>query len=110
MADGHTVLTADDLSGLAVFGPNTLDAPADRELRNVYVEPGLTSRGIGRTLTETALSRMREEGHRSACLGVFPQNVRAVAFYESLGFRTLKVATWTNNGATFEDQILLRTL
>ena len=43
VADGHTVLVTDDLAGLAVFGPNTLVVNADRELRNVYVEPGRTS-------------------------------------------------------------------
>lgn len=110
VADGHTILVPDDLSALAVFGPNTLSVEADRELRNVYVEPGLTSRGTGRAITEAAFGRMREEGHGSVCLGVFPQNLRAVRFYERLGFVTLKFSTWENNGAVFEDQILRRDL
>ncbi|RYG29718.1 GNAT family N-acetyltransferase, partial [bacterium] len=97
----------DRIVGLSVDGPNTLDVPADRELRNVYVEPEITSRGIGQALAERALQEMRREGTRSVALGVFPSNLRAIAFYERLGFVRHRVSTWTNNGVEFADQIML---
>lgn len=108
--EGHTVLVAEDqakILGLAVYGPNTLDAPAERELRNVYVEPETTSRGVGRALADESLRRMRSEGVRVVSLGVFPSNVRAIAFYERLGFRKHKRATFTKSGIVFEDQIMI---
>lgn len=96
--------------GLSVDGPNTLDAPADRELRNVYVDPEITSRGIGRALAERALDEMRAEGVKAVSLGVFPTNLRAIVFYERLGFVHYRVSTWSNNGVEFADQIMLREL
>ncbi len=110
VADGHTVLVAHDLSGLAVFGPNSLEAPADRELRNVYVEPGATSRGLGAALAGAALGRMRSEGWGAVCLGVFPTNFRAIAFYERLGFRRHRTGVWENQGVAFEDLVMVRDL
>ena len=53
---------------------------------------------------------MRTAGAKNVSLGVFPSNVRAIAFYERLGFVRLKVSTWHNNGIAFEDQIMLREL
>ncbi|RYG87570.1 GNAT family N-acetyltransferase [bacterium] len=113
VADGHRILVAhedDRLLGLAIDGPNTLEAPAERELRNVYVDPDLTSRGVGRQLAQASLNAMARDGISSVSLGVFPQNVRAIAFYERLGFVRYKVSTWTNNDVEFADQIMLLAL
>ncbi len=111
--EGHRVLVAADrehIRGLAVYGPNTLDAPAERELRNVYVEPDMASRGIGLALVEECLSRLRDEGVRAVSLGVFPSNVRAIAFYERCGFIRHKEAAFTKRGVEFADQIMVRKL
>lgn len=98
---------ADAIVGLAVYGPNSLDVVAERELRNVYIEPEITSRGIGRALVEASLRRLEDEGVRAVSLGVFPSNVRAIAFYERCGFVRHKRSIFTKRGVEFEDQIML---
>ena len=53
---------------------------------------------------------MRDGGFGSVCLGVLPQNVRAIAFYESLGFVRVKEMIWERDGNSFADLILIRDL
>lgn len=99
--EGETIV------GLAVYGPNTLDAPAERELRNVYVEPEITSRGIGRALVGESLTRLKSEGTDAVSLGVFPSNTRAISFYQRCGFVLHKRSTFHKRGVEFEDQIMI---
>lgn len=59
----------------------------DAEIWAIHVDPSQWRRQVGRSLCDQALARMRNESFRSVCLWVFPENARAVKFYESIGFR-----------------------
>lgn len=113
VADGHTILVAErshEPIGFAVFGANSLDVEAGAELRNVYVDQNAASSGIGRELVQACEARLRDAGVTSVSLGVFPQNVRAIAFYKRLGYAKVRLTTWMNNGSEFADQIMLKEL
>jgi ribosomal protein S18 acetylase RimI-like enzyme len=44
--------------------------------------------GVGRALMDAADQWSRQQGHRFVTLSVFPDNRRALALYERLGFQT----------------------
>jgi ribosomal protein S18 acetylase RimI-like enzyme len=58
----------------------------DGEIWAIYVSPSSWSLGIGRQLWSNASARLRSQGFRSCSLWVFPQNARAIGFYEAAGF------------------------
>src|SRR5438876_716461 len=51
------------------------------------VHPRERRRGVGKILLEELLSRLRRGGARRAILEVAEENLGAIAFYETLGFR-----------------------
>jgi GNAT superfamily N-acetyltransferase len=56
-------------------------------LRTLYVMPAFWSRGIGSTLHDLALVRLRETNVEEARLWTLTENHRARAFYEKRGWR-----------------------
>lgn len=56
------------------------------ELRSLYVHPVAQHLGIGRALLQGAVARLTEQ-YRSCYLVVLEKNVRAIALYESEGFK-----------------------
>lgn len=60
--------------------------PTDGEIWAIYVSPASWSSGTGRRLWSHASERMRSQGFQSCSLWVFPQNTRAIRFYETAGF------------------------
>ncbi len=52
--------------------------------------PRTQGRGLGRTLLETLLDRLRRDGSAGVHLGVDERNRRAAAFYRHLGFASLR--------------------
>jgi putative acetyltransferase len=56
-------------------------------LDGLYVEPAWWSRGVGRTLHDAALDRLRAGGSARCHLWVLEHNDRARRFYERLGWR-----------------------
>lgn len=54
-------------------------------VRSLYVLPGASGRGIGRTLLGSALERLRADGLRTVTLWVFEANRAGRRFYEGLG-------------------------
>ena len=56
------------------------------EIWAVYVAPTFWSTGTGRSLWLRAKQLMLEQGFTSCSLWVFPQNSRAIKFYEAAGF------------------------
>ncbi len=55
-------------------------------LQTLYVMPEFWSRGIGSTLHDLALARLRETNVQEACLWTLTENHRARAFYEKRGW------------------------
>ena len=68
---------------------------------NLHARTDRWRRGIGRALMAGAAERMLAAGRRQAWLTVYPQNLRAVRFYESMGGqRGLTMASVTE-GVTY---------
>jgi ribosomal protein S18 acetylase RimI-like enzyme len=62
-------------------------APAsEAEIWAIYVAPAYWSTGTGRLLWLRARELMTAQGYRSCSLWVFPQNARAIRFYQAAGF------------------------
>lgn len=74
--------------GFVCFGPcRDTDAPAsESEIWAIYVDPESWSSGVGRELWLHAKSAIREQGYKTCSLWVFPQNPRAIRFYQAAGF------------------------
>jgi diamine N-acetyltransferase len=89
-ADGSVVLlavdpatTGEQLSGYA----HLVDDPPSTQLRRLYVDPAITGGGLGARLVAEAIAVCGSRGSGRLWLGVWEHNVRAIAFYERLGFR-----------------------
>lgn len=61
--------------------------PDDGEMFLLFVHPAYSGRGIGRTLLSAAHDALRAAGCQQAYLYVHEQNERALAVYESAGYR-----------------------
>lgn len=89
LAPDDLVLLAEDATGLAGF----VAIWPDRKLvdgafiDNLHAAPDRHRQGIGRRLMLTARDRLVARGVRQAWLTVFPDNTRAVAFYQAIGGR-----------------------
>jgi putative acetyltransferase len=72
------------------------------------VAAGFRGAGVGGALIETALEWAASAGFRKAVLGVFPENARAMAFYESHGFvrEGLRRAQY-RRGDQYHDEVLM---
>ena len=61
--------------------------PEDGEMFLLFVDPGHSGRGVGRTLLSAAHDALRAAGCTEAFLFVHEQNERALAVYASAGYR-----------------------
>ena len=80
--------TNDAIRGWLSFGAcrDEDSTPSGAEVWALYVSPESWSTGTGRTLWVRARELMLEQGFKSCSLWVFPQNSRAIKFYQAAGF------------------------
>ena len=78
--DGETYLAFEDDEAVGVV------SVGDGVLQTLYVMPELWGRGIGSTLHDLALERLREANVQEARLWTLTDNQRARAFYEKRGW------------------------
>jgi ribosomal-protein-alanine N-acetyltransferase len=64
-------------------------AVGEAHVLNVCVDPDMQGRGLGRRLLERVLNVARERHADTAFLEVRVSNTRAIALYESVGFREI---------------------
>lgn len=76
-AVGFAVLTPSDLPGRL---------PDDLELRRIYLLSRFQGQGAGRALLETAAKEAAARGARRLTLGMYGENLPALAFYRRMGF------------------------
>ena len=63
----------------------------DCDLLNIGIKPSRQGLGIGRRLIEDAISRAKQMKCLRMHLEVRPSNYKALALYESLGFKSLRI-------------------
>jgi len=59
-------------------------------IHDLYVKPSYRRMGIGTRLLEEALDTIRKRGLRNVRISVLSENVKAVRFYEKLGFEVYR--------------------
>ena len=90
----RSVLVAEDearIVGFSSFGPFRGEEESrllTGEIYSIYVLEDFWNRGIGRTLTENALTALERDGFGSVKVWVLETNQRARSFYEKFGFKT----------------------
>lgn len=69
--------------------PVTIDSDITAELWRIYVDRSCHGLGVGRQLLHRVGEIACEGGHDKIWLGVWEQNLGAIAFYKKLGFRVV---------------------
>lgn len=77
-------------------------------LSQIYLDPGHTGGGIGSTLMRRCLAEASASGHDTMWLGVWEQNLRAIAFYERWGFHTVGEMVFDFAGHAQRDLVMQR--
>lgn len=67
--------------------PAGLDDPSALEIERLYAQRDYIGKRVGHMLLQTCLSYLRKRGAKTAWLGVWENNQRAISFYEKNGFR-----------------------
>jgi GNAT superfamily N-acetyltransferase len=86
----------------------TGDAPI--EIVRFYVDRPWHGRGVAQSLMASALAQARAAGARTAWLGVWERNPRAIAFYRKSGFVEVGVHDFVLGNDRQRDLVLARPL
>ncbi len=88
---------AADMDAIRVIGdegsPLGLCMLKGNEIYQIYVAPEAKGTGAAKIIMEDGLDHIRSAGHEVATLDVIPENARAIAFYEKVGWKRGEVRT-----------------
>ena len=90
--------------------PSSVTGPAPVEILRFYVDRPWHGLGVAQTLMAAALAAARAGGARTAWLGVWERNERAIAFYRKSGFRDVGTHTFVLGGDHQRDYVLVLAL
>ncbi|MBK1697163.1 GNAT family N-acetyltransferase [Rhodovibrio salinarum] len=94
--------------GCIALSPAGPEAPQTGELKRLYVRPEAQGTGLGRALSETAITAARTAGYADLRLETLDRLVAARRLYEALGFA--EVADFTMDGRAPGTRFLARRL
>ena len=80
------------------------------ELARYYLDAPFRGRGLSTDFMGYCQGWARQQGYRSMWLGVWPQNPRAVRFYQKEGFEKVGTATFLLGTDRQTDDIMLKIL
>jgi ribosomal protein S18 acetylase RimI-like enzyme len=83
--------------GVATLGFDVEFAGHDAFITDLYVEEPARKRGLGRALLDAMIEALAARGVKAVHLMVRPENERARALYETLGFRAVPRILMTKN-------------
>lgn len=98
---GYLIATPPDLPLQGV-------APADWEIRRIYLLNRFQGHGLGRRLMDAVSARARATGRTRLLLGVYSRNEAALAFYAGMGFRQAGTRSFRVGANDYHDYILQR--
>ncbi|MBU3670969.1 MAG: GNAT family N-acetyltransferase [Sinobacteraceae bacterium] len=90
--------------------PTCVSAEAPGEILRFYLRSEFHGAGVATTLMDTALAALRERGAKTAWLGVWEQNPRAIAFYRKRGFAEVGAQTFVLGTDRQRDKVFARSL
>lgn len=85
-------------------------APADYELRRIYLLHRFQGLGIGKALMDAAVDAARELGRARLLLGVYGKNDAAISFYQRAGFAVVGERYFTVGVTTHHDLVMARSV
>ena len=88
--------------------PTPDNARSGLELVRLYVQPSAQRAGLGRRLLREA--ELICEGSGILWLTVWSGNTRALAFYRALGYADVGASTYTFQGNSYENRVMIRYL
>jgi ribosomal protein S18 acetylase RimI-like enzyme len=78
------------------------------ELVRLYVQPSAQRAGLGRRLLREAELLCKESGSEALWLTAWSGNARALAFYRASGYVDVGTSTYTFQGNSYENRVMLR--
>lgn len=81
----YSLCTSSTAENADIFTPDS-PWPNPLELRTIHVHPAYHGQGLARRMLDQAKEYARDRGHGTLWLGVYPENGRAIRFYEKCGF------------------------
>jgi ribosomal protein S18 acetylase RimI-like enzyme len=100
---GYLVLTRATL-------PTEAPQPEDLEIQRIYVLNRFHHTGMGYALMNLAVAKAVSKGAARLVLGVYNDNIRALAFYQRQGFNVIDGREFCVGNSIFCDKVLARPL
>jgi len=88
--------------------PSCVTSPDPIELERIYVHQSAIGTGVGSALMSACLEAIETRGGRSAWLGVWERNERAIRFYRKRGFEIVGAKVFVLGGDEQTDVVMTR--
>ena len=88
--------------------PACVTSPDPIELERIYVHQSAIGTGVGSALMSACLEAIATRGGRSAWLGVWERNERAIRFYRKWGFEIVGAKVFLLGGDMQTDVVMVR--